>query len=177
MTSAIWDFWAKRYNKLWVQKYSLRPTREYLLKTELKGQGLKILDLGSGPGELIEELYKKNEDLNIAAIDFSEEMLNVSRERNPKAIHIKMDVEDLNEIDEKFNIIFCTHSLPYYKNPVKVLTDLYGLLEDHGRIFIAFASGNNFYDKLALSFVKLTTGFANYPSDKKFRQIIDILGK
>lgn len=172
MTSAIWDFWAKRYNKLWVQKYSLRPTREYLLKTELKGQDLKILDLGSGPGELIEELYKKNEDLNIAAIDFSEEMLNVSRERNPKAIHIKMDVEDLNEIDEKFNIIFCTHSLPYYKNPKKVMKNLNNILVHNGELYMGFASGNSFYDKFVLTFVKLTTGQAYYPSDSEFKKLI-----
>ena len=83
MTSDIWDFWAKRYNKLWVQKYSLRPSIEYLLETELEGKNLKILDLGSGPGELIEELYKKNADLNIAAIDFSEEMINISKDIKP----------------------------------------------------------------------------------------------
>ena len=109
MTSAIWDFWAKRYNRLWVQKYSLRPTREYLLTTDLDGDNLKILDLGSGPGQLIEELYNKNKELNITGIDFSEGMIKASKEKNPQATHIKMDVEDLNKIEEKFNIIFCTH--------------------------------------------------------------------
>lgn len=173
MTSNIWDFWAKRYNKLWVQKYSLRPTREYLLETELEGKNLKILDLGSGPGELIEELYKKNADLNIAAIDFSEEMINISKERNPKAIHIKMDVEDLNEIEQKFNVIFCTHSLPYYRNPKKVMKNLNNILVDNGELYIGFASGNNFYDKFVLVFVKLTTGQAYYPSDREFKTLIE----
>ena len=173
MTSNIWDFWAKRYNKLWVQKYSLRPTREYLLETELEGKNLKILDLGSGPGELIEELYKKNADLNIAAIDFSEEMINISKERNPKAIHIKMDVEDLNEIEQKFNVIFCTHSLPYYRNPKKVMKNLNNILVDNGELYIGFASGNNFYDKFVLAFVKLTTGQAYYPSDREFKTLIE----
>lgn len=172
MTSEIWDFWAKRYNKLWVQKYSLRPTREYLLTMDLQGDKLKILDLGCGPGQLIEELYKKNKDLHIMGIDFSEKMLEISKEKNPKASHIKMNVDDLNKINEKFNIIFCTHSLPYYKNPNKVMTDLYNLLLDNGKIYLGFASGNSLYDKFILAFVKLTTGRAYYPSDKEFKKLI-----
>jgi len=46
------------------------------------------------------------------------------------------------------------------------------LLKDNGRVFMGFASGDNFYDKVALSFVKLTTGPANYPSDIKFKELI-----
>lgn len=172
MTSAIWDFWAKRYNRLWVQKYSLRPTREYLLTTDLDGDNLKILDLGSGPGQLIEELYNKNKELNITGIDFSEGMIKASKEKNPQATHIKMDVEDLNKIEEKFNIIFCTHSLPYYKNPKKVLESLNNILLDNGDLYMGFASGNSFYDKLILTFVKITTGKAFYPSDIEFKALV-----
>lgn len=173
MTSAIWDFWARRYNKLWVQKYSLKPTREYLLEIDLKGQHLKVLDLGCGPGQLIEELYNKNKDLSLVGIDFSEEMLKISKVKNPEAIHIKMDVEDLSKIDEKFNIIICTHSLPYYKNPKKVIENLDSILLDDGTIYMGFASGNSFYDKLVLAFVKITTGKAYYPSNSEFVDLIE----
>ena len=63
----IWDFWATKYNRLWVQRYSLTPTREYLLKVVDINRPLKILDLGCGPGELIEELLKTNNNLDLAA--------------------------------------------------------------------------------------------------------------
>ncbi len=172
MTTEIWDFWAKRYNKLWVQKYSLRPTREYLLKLNLQGSNIKILDLGCGPGQLIEELHKKDQSYRITGLDFSEKMLKLSKEKNPKASHIKMDVIDLNKIDEKFNIIFCTHSMPYYKETEKVIKDLNQLLLDNGRVYLAFASGNNVYDKFVLGFVKLTTGKAYYPSDTEFKELV-----
>ena len=26
----IWNFWADKYDKLWVLKYSLKPTRDYI---------------------------------------------------------------------------------------------------------------------------------------------------
>lgn len=172
----IWDFWANKYNKLWVQKYSLRPTRDYILKVMEKElnreEKLKVLDLGCGPGELIEELLSQNPNLNITGLDFSEGMLSISKERNPLAYHIKMDVSQLNNLDDSFNIIISTHSFPYYKNPEKVMRDLNNLLQDDGTLHMGFASGDSLYDKIALFFVKFTTGPANYPCDNDFRNLI-----
>lgn len=168
----IWDFWAKRYNKLWVQKYSLRPTREYLLNNIEVNKSSKILDLGCGPGELIQELLTKEPSLDITGLDSSQGMIHISKDRNPKAQHIGMDVVDLGKLDKEFDIIISTHSFPYYNNPDKVIEDISKLLLDNGKVYIGFASGNSFYDKLCLFFVKFTTGQANYPSDKQFRDLI-----
>lgn len=169
-------FLGKKSDKLWVQKYSLKPTREYIvriMKDILQSiEALKVLDLGCGPGELIQELLYINSNLNIMGLDFSEGMLSISKERNPSAHHIKMDVNELDKIREGFNVIISTHSFPYYKNPRKVLENLYNMLEDDGIIHIGFASGHSLYDKLALFFVKFTTGPANYPSDNEFRNLI-----
>jgi methyltransferase type 12 len=45
---SIWDFWANYYNKLWVQKYSLKPSRDKVIdiikKTKIKNGDL--LDMG-----------------------------------------------------------------------------------------------------------------------------------
>lgn len=175
MKSSIWNFWADKYDRLWVQKYSLKPTRNYILKalSEIKtSDNIKVLDLGCGPGQLINEMSGKFNNLEITGIDFSEKMLEVSKIRNPRARHIKLDAAELHKLNDKFNVIICTHSIPYYKEPEKVMKELGRLLQDNGRVFMGFASGNNFYDKLILSFVKLTTGPAYYPSDKKFRELI-----
>lgn len=172
----IWNFWADKYDKLWVQKYSLRPTRDYIisaLSDNLNiGEKVRILDLGCGPGELISELIDNLNKVEITGIDFSEKMLEISQKRNPSAKHIKMDAAELSKLNGKYDIIICTHSLPYYKEPRKVFEELYNLLSSGGRILVGFASGDSIYDKFILSFVKLTTGKANYPSDNKFRQLI-----
>lgn len=174
--SDIWNFWAAKYDKLWVQKYSLKPTRNYILSSisqnHKSDDNIKVLDLGCGPGELIEELNSQFNNIDIIGIDFSEGMLEVSKRKNPYATHIKMDVADLYKLKGEFDIIICTHSLPYYKEPKKVMVELNRLLKDDGKILMGFASGDNLYDKLSLSFVKLTTGPANYPSDEKFRELI-----
>lgn len=176
MAFKVWDFWASRYDKLWVQKYSLKPTRNYILKLIEKGhrdnKSLKVLDLGCGPGELIEEIRKKYESYDITGIDYSEAMLGISMERNPQVNHICMDAAELDKYDDDFDLIICTHSFPYYKDKAKVIADLSNVLKDDGQIFIAFASGNSFYDKLCLFIVKFTTGTAFYPSDFQFRELV-----
>ena len=175
----IWDFWADKYDRLWVQKYSLKPTRDHIVivlsdyKNKFKNnEELKVLDLGCGPGELIRDLGREFVNIDVTGIDFSEKMIEISKKRNPRAKHLIMDVSDLNILDEDYDVIISTHSIPYYKEPEEVFKNLYRLLKDDGRIFAAFASGNGIYDKFILSFVKLTTGRAKYPSDKEFRSII-----
>ena len=171
----IWDFWADKYDKLWVQKYSLKPTRDYIMSalTEInKNDKMEVLDLGCGPGELISELTNKFKNIEITGIDFSEKMLEISNKRNPLATHIKMDTAELSKLEGKYDIIICTHSLPYYKEPKDVFKQLHRVLSSDGKILVGFASGNSFYDKFVLSFVKLTTGKANYPSDNDFRLLV-----
>ena len=78
----IWNFWADKYDKLWVQKYSLKPTRDYItsaLSNIKHDEKIKILDLGCGPGELISELTNKFKNIEITGIDFSEKMLEISK--------------------------------------------------------------------------------------------------
>jgi ubiquinone/menaquinone biosynthesis C-methylase UbiE len=174
MKASIWNFWSNKYDRLWVQKYSLKPTRNYILSeiSNMKNcDNLKILDLGCGPGELIEELNNKFDNLSMTGIDFSEGMLEVSKRRNSRACHIKMDVADLYQLQDKFDLVICTHSLPYYKDPENVMKQLNRLLNDNGIVLIGFASGNSLYDKFILGFVKLTTGPANYPSNENFQCI------
>ncbi len=169
----IWDFWANKYDKLWVQKYSLRPTRDYITSLFDQEKPLKILDLGCGPGELLAELSRLNPSLDLSGLDSSKAMLDISKKTNKRARHILMDAKDLSQLEGKYHIIISTHSLPYYKNPKKVIKDLSNLLEDDGLIYMGFASETSLYDKIALFFVKFTTGPASYPSDTRFRQMLE----
>lgn len=176
MNEMIWDFWASRYHRLWVQKHSLRPTRHAVLDIirELEPmQGTRILDLGCGVGELMEELVKNHRGISITGIDPSSEMLRISNSRNPNAKHIQLAAEELSSLKDSFDIIVCTHSFPYYAEKRKVIMELYRLLAPGGSLVIAFASANSLYDKLALSMVKLTTGSAEYPSHNSFFELIN----
>ena len=174
MKSKIWDFWAKHYHKLWVQKYSLGPTRNKVKKLieelDIKEEAT-LLDIGCGVGELLYELQDIN-NIKRHGLDFSEKMIEISKLKNPKVTHYKLDVSSLDKIEARFNIITCTHSLPYYNSKRDILKQINELLKDEGRVIFAFASGNTFLDRFILLFVKLTTGPASYPSDKEFKMLI-----
>ena len=68
----IWNFWANKYDRLWVQKYSLKPTRDCITQTliDINNKNIKVLDLGCGPGQLISELTQKFTNIEITGIDF-----------------------------------------------------------------------------------------------------------
>ncbi len=169
----IWDFWAKHYENLWVQKYSLRPTRGEVLsklKEKLKeDNNNKILDVGCGTGQMLREVkerYTKFE-LELLGIDFSKNMIQQAIEKDNTISYQHLDVRNISSIsgiDEKFNFVICTHSFPYYENQPKAIRQFADSLENGGYLLLAQSSQNSFYDKLVLALVKLTTGKANYPS-------------
>lgn len=175
MKNMIWDFWAKGYHRLWVQKYSLKPTRQKvkeMIVEDFQPNGVKLLDIGCGIGELLFSL-KDVDGIDRSGLDFSKNMIRVSETLNKGVKHYLMDVEALDQLNEKFHMITCTHSLPYYTNQAETLRQVHTLLLENGRAYFAFASSNRFLDKLILMFVKLTTGPARYPSDRVFQQMID----
>ena len=175
MKNKIWDFWAKHYDRLWVQKYSLGPTREkvkeIILGFNIEDE-MNLLDIGCGTGELLYDL-RNVKGLSRYGMDFSKKMIEESKKKNKNVTHYIMDVEKADEIKDKFDIVTCTHSLPYYASQKSIIKKIHTILKKDGRAILAFASGNTLLDKLIMLFVKLTTGPASYPSDRQFKKLID----
>lgn len=166
----LWSFWAQGYDRLWVQKYSLGPTRREVLQALQgilkKDQPYKILDVGCGIGELLRDIQRTfpQLQLQLTGIDFSPGMIARAQSLSEGISYQEMDVNNLGVWQERFDIIICTHSFPYYQKQREALKDFQQLLGPQGRLLLAQAFQNNLYDKLALFFVKFTTGQAHYPS-------------
>lgn len=176
MHTRVWDFWALRYERLWVQKYSLTPTREQVLE-ELSGiidsdREYKLLDMGCGTGQLIREIQKAfpSVKLSCVGVDISPKMIEMAAANNPNAIFKVSSIEEVIGEGE-FDIVVCTHSFPYYRDQAKALKKLGASLKPGGHLLLAQASVNSPYDALVMSLVKLTTGKANYPSITTVKQM------
>ncbi len=165
----IWDFWAKRYERLWVQKISLGPTRREVLKSLekilKKDQKYSIIDVGCGIGQTLREIEQKFQNYNIelSGIDFSKEMINRAKASGEEINYRQMNVKEINMLKKQFDVVICTHSFPYYGNQENVIRDFRNIIKDEGYLLLAQASQNSFYDSLAMFFVKFTTGKAKYP--------------
>lgn len=180
-SSRIWDFWAGHYEGLWVQKWSLKPTRDAVVE-ELKRSyetdaAFTLLDAGCGVGELLEEIHTVFPKAGVFGLDYSLQMTKKTKERVPEGVICHQAVEELETINktifpENFDVILCTHSFPYYKDQQKVLNLFHRRLKPAGRLFLAFASESTLYDRGIMPLVKLTTGNAKYPSKKELRGMI-----
>ncbi len=176
----VWDFWAKRYENLWVQRVSLEPTRreilKYLEKILRKDKRYRILDVGCGIGQTLREIEDrfKEYDLELMGIDFSSEMIQRAKDLSKDICYKQMDVKDIDSLNKEFDIIICTHSFPYYEDQSLVLYKFKNFLTYQGHLLMAQASGNNFYDNVAMFFVKFTTGKAKYPSVKEILQMTEL---
>lgn len=169
----MWDFWAKYYDSLWVQKYSLTPTRNIIISNINIQNDLRILDVGCGIGELLRDMKNtfKKYSLHLSGIDFSPNMIKRAKEFDSSINYQVLDVSFINNYYENLDYIICTHSFPYYKNKKNIIEKFHSILNTNGTLLLAQASENTFYDKIALFFVKFTTGKAKYPSIKEIQNL------
>ena len=162
----IWDFYASWYDRLWVQRYVLAPSRHLILKTigELP-QHTQILDVGCGIGELCHSMSLQYPSAEIIGIDPSVKMINRANEIS-SGNNIKYICGGADSLanNQKFDIIISTNAYPYIPDKRKFLLDMKKQLKPNGRLLLLFANKNNLYDSLCLMMVQLTTSKAQYPS-------------
>ena len=182
--SFLWDFWSRYYDGLWVQKYSLGPTRERVLfyvDRILRKEGFKnrpgsvsLLDVGCGTGQLLGEAKGRfGKSLQVMGLDSSAGMLKRAKKSLPGIRFIRGNADALNGVshvlsENRYSIITCTHSLPYYRCQKKSLEDMAGFLEKGGYLIVACASARSAYDALCLKLVGITAGGGRYPAKKDF---------
>lgn len=175
----VWDFWAGKYERLWVQKYSLSPTRRDIIK-EIKmiikpGRAYNILDMGCGTGQLIREMQKefKGLDINYTGVDISSSMIKLAQNSDSNSTYFNCSIDDFSIKDNYYDIIVCSHSFPYYPDRTAAIEKFHNLLSEDGCLFLAQASANSIYDNIAMFFVKFTTGSAKYLSVKKIKALVE----
>ncbi len=103
--------------------------RERFIKEILKRYNDVVLDLGCGEGRLT--AHKK-----VVGIDISFEKLIRARRKNPDGIYISGDIENLNFLKKKFNIVLISEVIEHLREPEKFLKSLDSVVEKNGIIII-----------------------------------------
>lgn len=174
----IWDYHAGWYEKLWVQKFVLKPSR-LLIVNALKElpPAQSILDAGCGIGELCNDLKNEFPDSRIDGIDPSPKMIEKAGRLFPNE-NIRFICGEVENVLQKefYDYIVSTHAFPYVEDKHLFLNKLRSHLKPKGRIFLIFANKNNRYDAFWLRLVKLTTSKAEYPSIDQTKQLLETAG-
>ncbi len=102
-------------------------------------KGKKILDLGCGSGD--HSLYFKENGLDVTAIDLSEEMIKLCKEKGLDAF-VK-DIENLDFEDKSFDGIWAVTSLLHIpkSNLKSVIKKLNLILKDGGILYVCVKEG------------------------------------
>lgn len=170
----IWDYYADRYERLWVQRFVLNPSRRLILKTmrELPASR-KILDVGCGIGELCHSMSLQNPLAEITGIDPSVKMVERAKKKfsGNNITYICGHADSLLG-DHEFDLIVSTNAFPYMPDKPKAIVVMKTLLKPNGRLLLLFANQNTLYDALWLMFVKLTTSRAQYPSVSSLHNLL-----
>ena len=169
----VWDKLAGKYERLWVQKYSLGPTRDKVAAI-LAARGFRsLLDLGCGTGQTLEKISETFPEAELFGADKSEGMISAARAKNIRAEFIEFDIDErkLAAIfpNKSFDAIICCHAFPYFGNQFEALRQVRDALADDGAAIFVHASVNSLYDELIMEIVETTAEPAEYLSRSEFR--------
>jgi len=99
----------------------------------------KILEIGAGPGYLSIEIAKLG-DFQITGLDISETMIEIARRNAQEAgadVVFKLgDASNMPFKDKTYDFIVSSGSLHHWKEPVKVINEMYRVLKTDGEALI-----------------------------------------
>lgn len=181
MNYDVWERLAYKYNNLWVQKYSLGPTRREVLKIVLpllkENTELKILDIGCGTGQLLKEIRAQYQSVHYLGIDVAANMIRVAKKSNHgKNINFKVCPIEKFKTAEKYDIIICTHAFPYFPKKEVMMKKITGMCKEKGQVIIVNSSTNSVKDLIINFFLKATTSKARYLSIEEMKSLFRTAG-
>ena len=140
-------------------------------------KGDKIIDVGSGSGDISKEIFNRNRDVKIDMIDLNAEMLSLGRQKikNNNINFYLANAEELNfknNIYDKYLISFCLRNIT---NTEKSLSEAFRILKPGGKFFCLEFSRpessiiSKLYDKYKSIFLPLSGSiFANNKDAYKY---------
>ena len=111
---------------------------------EFLPKGSSILDIGCGSG--YKTAYIKEKGYTVEGCDFSEGMIELSKNNFPDINFEVFDIYDLDKLNKKFDGIFCQAVLLHIpKNDIfEILSNMKSLLNDSGYLYIAVKEKRDF---------------------------------
>lgn len=158
----IYDkFYCEIYDQLFFNKLKVHQEVYDLENNILKGKiGIKLLDIGCGTGHHIKKLSEK---YNVTGLDNSNEMLKISKIKNPKIRLVLGDAIDRELFTKKsFDVITCFYfTIYYFKDLNYFISNIHYWLKSGG-IFCVNVVNKDRFDPL----IELGTPFSAFSLQK-----------
>jgi ubiquinone/menaquinone biosynthesis C-methylase UbiE len=133
---------AEAFNRvsLWPQFRLLR--RMVIRQLSIHHPTGAIVDIGCGPGYLVEEISRRLPETRIIGIDYAKEMVETGKRRaetsdSPnKATFLQGDVEKIPLGNESVDFVVSSLSLHHWSNPIAGFAEIYRVLRPDGQLLV-----------------------------------------
>lgn len=132
---------------IYQQIFSLNQAFLQFIQAFIKKMPSRILDLGCGPGDYVNELTRQGHQ--VTGIDSSTQMIAWAKQHHQGSFH-HLSFTEINTLKGQFDCIYCIgNSLSYlpYEATVGFLQDIFNLLNSDGSFILQFVN----WDKYRLS--------------------------
>jgi trans-aconitate methyltransferase len=129
-------------------KYS--PTQIYrrwltLRLLERRGTPMRLVDFGSGPGDLLDDARRRWRDAELLGLELSERGVELAREKVPGAEVIQTNLESDRASDDRFagwgTHAACSEVLEHVDEPVALLRNARSYLQPGARLVVTVPGG------------------------------------
>ncbi|MCY0865293.1 MAG: methyltransferase domain-containing protein [Sulfobacillus sp.] len=137
-------------------------------------KGERILDVGSGTGDLTHEIAQRGAD--VVGIDVSPDMVRQARAKYPGLRFLEADAECFRT-SEIFDAVFSNAALHWMTHPQRVIASLWAVLRPGGRLVAEFGGRGNVKTLVsALNAALREIGAANIPQPWYFPTLGEYAG-
>jgi len=132
----------------------------------------RILEIGSGPGDLTNKILKKIDKGFVESVDFSKVMVSNSKKRNKSYIKkgiakiLEGNFNDIVYRDNEFDKICTVNTIYFWDKPRFTVEKIYRILNPKGRLLIGFEQNNQMKNN------KLDDEVFNYYSPRDIEKIL-----
>jgi SAM-dependent methyltransferase len=130
-----YDAIAERWHEAACSAVKHRPGLEVLIRDV--SSGARVLDVGCGTGLVARQLVLAG--MHVTGIDFSEGMLQIARRECPEGRFLQMDLANIAEMDEVFDVV-CAVAVLLHRPRAELVATLrvFGeKLTEKGRLYVA----------------------------------------
>ena len=133
-----WDAYGGQEQTRFFYNLALESLPQWLI-SDIQENDLSIVDVGCAEGAGTELFKKKFSRSRVIGIDFSESAIKQARERY---VQCEFECLDVNNIQEKFDVVLSSNVLEHLKDPYVQLSRLVGVADKYCIIILPFQEDN-----------------------------------
>ena len=122
-----------------LEKFDIMHIEKVMKELQSENRQIKILDIGCSDGYLTVSRFEKYNNISVLGVDISKEQIKIANNENAnKKFTFKIiDVtENLDELDNNFDLIFSAYTMHHLKNSDIIISKLWDILNPNGVMMI-----------------------------------------